>query len=138
MSDGPAVDWDALEAAARAMRERAYAPYSHYLVGAALLGEDGVIYRGANVENASYGLCLCAERAASAAGVNAGVRRFLGLVVVTQGPRAAAPCGMCRQVLAEVGPSFPILCVSVGGDRIETSVEELLPHAFDQGYLDDA
>ena len=132
------MDWDALEAAARDARTRAYAPYSRYLVGAALLAEDGRIFAGANVENASYGLCLCAERAAAAAGVNAGVRRFLGLVVVTQGPRAAAPCGMCRQVLAEVGPSFPIRCVSEDGDRLDTSVEQLLPHAFDAGYLDDA
>ena len=136
--DRDAVDWEALEAAAHAAREGAYAPYSSYRVGAALLGEDGRIYAGANVENASYGLCLCAERAASAAAVNAGVRRFLGAVVVTQGPRAAAPCGMCRQVLAEIGPSFPVRCVSADGDRIDTSVAELLPHAFDAGYLGDA
>lgn len=134
----PEVDWATLEATAHDARIGAYAPYSNYQVGAALLGEDGRVYPGANVENASYGLCLCAERAASAKAINAGVRRFLALVVVTEGPRAAAPCGMCRQVLAEVGPSFPIRCVSLTGDVLETSVAELLPHAFDKGYLDDA
>ena len=134
MSD--AIDWVALEAAAREVRENAYAPYSSYFVGAALLGEDGVIYRGANVENASYGLCLCAERAAIGTAVANGVRAYRALVVVTQGPKPAAPCGMCRQVLAETGPSFPIRCISVDGDQIETSVRELLPHAFDSAYLE--
>lgn len=134
MSDAD-VDWDALEQAARDVREHAYAPYSGYRVGAALLGEDGAVYRGANVENASYGLSLCAERSAVAAAVAAGVRRFAALVVVTGGDVAAAPCGMCRQVLAELPPSFPIRCVSVGGDRLDTTVEALLPHAFDAGYL---
>lgn len=133
----PEIDWERLEAAALEARGHAYAPYSKYRVGAALLGEDGVVYPGANVENASYGLCLCAERAASAKAVNVGVRAFLALVVVTEGPQAAAPCGMCRQVLAEVGPSFPVRCISLTGHTIETSVAELLPHAFDKGYLDD-
>lgn len=133
MSD---VDFDALERAAWEVRENAYAPYSGYRVGAALLGEDGRIYRGANVENASYGLCLCAERSAIAAAVAHGVQRFGGLVVATGGERAGSPCGMCRQVLAELGPSFAVRCVSEGGDRFDTTVEELLPRAFDGGYLD--
>lgn len=133
MSD---VDFDALERAAWEVRENAYAPYSHYRVGAALLGDDGRIYRGANVENASYGLCLCAERSAVAAAVANGVQRFEALVVATGGERAGAPCGMCRQVLAELGPSFPVRCVSEGGDRFDTTVEELLPRAFDGGYLE--
>lgn len=136
MSADP-IDWDALEAAALEARQHAYAPYSRYLVGAALLGEDGVVYRGANVENASYGLCLCAERSASAAAVVNGARAFRALVVATSGARAGTPCGMCRQVLAELGPSFPIRCVSTEGDRVETSVAELLPQAFDAGYLDE-
>ncbi len=131
------VDWDALEAAAAAARERAYAPYSGYRVGAALLGEDGAIYVGQNVENASYGLSLCAERAAVATAIGAGVRRFLALVVTTQGARPAAPCGMCRQVLAEFAPPFDVRCVSVDGGRLDTSVRELLPHAFSGAYLDD-
>lgn len=134
-SEDAPVDWAALTRAAREVRERAYAPYSNYHVGAALLGEDGVIYRGANVENASYGLCLCAERSAVATAVSQGVRRFSALVVMTGGARAGSPCGMCRQVLAELGPSFPVRCVSDEGDSFDTSVAELLPHAFDPSYL---
>lgn len=133
MSD---IDWDALERAAAEVRDRAYAPYSDYRVGAALLGEDGVIYRGANVENASYGLCLCAERSAVAAAVAAGTKRFRALAVCTAGERPGSPCGMCRQVLSEFAPSFPVRCISVDGGRLETSVRELLPNAFDGGYLD--
>lgn len=130
------IDWEPLEEAAREVRGAAYAPYSGYRVSAALLGEDGVIYRGVNVENASYGLCLCAERSALAHAVTVGVRRFTALVVMTQGPQAAAPCGMCRQVLSEFAPSFPVLCVTeVGEERIETDVASLLPHAFDRTFL---
>lgn len=131
------IDWDALEDAARQAREAAYAPYSGYRVGAALLGEDGVVYRGANIENASYGLCLCAERSAVAAAVNAGVKRFSALVVVTQGALPAAPCGMCRQVLVEFPPGFPVRCITTGSEAIiETDVGSLQPHAFDSSYLD--
>lgn len=133
--DEQQVDWDALEAAARAVREEAYAPYSGYRVGAALLGQSGRVYVGTNVENASYGLSLCAERGAVSQAVAAGERAFTALVVVTKGEKAAAPCGMCRQVLAELPPPFPVLCVSVDGHRLETSVEALLPHAFGPGYL---
>lgn len=132
-----AIDWDALERAALAARARAYAPYSEYAVGAALLGEDGNIYTGVNVENASYGLSSCAERSAVATAIDAGVRRFVAIAVATGGARAAAPCGMCRQVLAEFTPSFPVRCVSDAGDRVETSVDELLPYAFGPSYFDD-
>jgi cytidine deaminase len=132
-----AIDWDALEREATAARSRAYAPYSRYTVGAALLGEDDRVYSGANVENASYGLCSCAERSAVAAAINAGVRRFRAIVVATGGPRAAAPCGICRPVLAEFAPSFPVRCISDGGDRLDTSVDALLPHAFGPSYLDE-
>ena len=132
------IDWDSLEDAAREVRGAAYAPYSKYRVGAALLGEDGVVYRGANIENASYGLCLCAERAAVAQAVNAGVMRFTALVVATQGPVPAAPCGLCRQVLVEFPPSFPVRCITADGDaRIETDVSSLQPHAFGRQYLSD-
>lgn len=131
------IDWGALEAAALEARHMAYAPYSHYLVGAALLGEDGVVYRGANIENASYGLSLCAERAAVAHAVNRGVRSFRALVVATEGDKPAAPCGMCRQVLLEFRPSFPVRCITADGDaRIETTTATLLPHAFDESYLE--
>lgn len=133
----PSIDWETLEQAARAARERAHAPYSRYRVGAALLGEDGRVFTGCNVENASYGLCLCAERSALATAVDAGMPRFRALVVATGGARAAAPCGMCRQVLAEFPPSFPVRCVSERGDRLDTSVAELLPYPFGPSYLDE-
>jgi cytidine deaminase len=131
------IDWEQLEDAAAKARERAYAPYSEYRVGAALLDEEGRVFTGCNVENASYGLCLCAERSAVAAAIDAGARRFSALVVASFGAKAAPPCGLCRQTLAEFAPSFPIRCVSESGDRLDTSVAELLPHPFGPGYLDE-
>lgn len=131
-----AIDWDALEKAAFAVREQAYAPYSQYRVGAALLGEDGRIYVGANVENASYGLCQCAERSAIGAAVAAGVRRFRAACVTSGGAVPATPCGMCRQVLAEFPPSFPVRCVSSEGGVIERDVQALLPDGFGPMVLD--
>ena len=92
----PAIDWDALRAAADAARANAYAPYSGYSVGAALLAEDGRVFVGANVENASYPLCVCAEQHAIAHAVFAGAREFVGMAVATEGPVAGAPCGGCR------------------------------------------
>jgi cytidine deaminase len=136
VTEAPAIDWDALERAATAARARAHAPYSHYTVGAALLAEDGRVFTGANIENASYPLSLCAERSAISCALDGGAKRFAALVVATGGARAAAPCGACRQVLAEFPPSFPVRCVSDGGGRIDTSVSELLPHPFGSGYLD--
>ncbi|MGF1466962.1 MAG: cytidine deaminase [Sandaracinaceae bacterium] len=127
MSD---IDWTALTRAASDARDRAYAPYSGYRVGAALLGEDGSVHVGANVENASYGLSLCAERAALAAAVVAGVRRFRGLVVVTGGPTPGTPCGMCRQALAELGPPFEVRCRTPEGAEVVTRVDALLPLPF--------
>ncbi|MCB9595885.1 MAG: cytidine deaminase [Sandaracinaceae bacterium] len=130
------IDWPALERAALEVRERAYAPYSRYHVGAALLAADGTVFVGANVENASYGLCMCAERVAIGTAVTAGAKRFQAIVVATEGPAPAAPCGMCRQVLSELGPNFPVRCIAAtSDDRIETDVASLLPHAFDGGYL---
>ena len=96
------IPWAALREAALAARAHAYAPYSQYLVGAALLDADGHVHRGANVENASYGLCLCAERSAFARAIADGVRSFRAILVMTDGDRPGTPCGMCRQVLAEL------------------------------------
>lgn len=130
------IDWPALERAALEVRARAYAPYSHYRVGAALLTESGAVFTGANVENASYGLAMCAERVAIATAVVAGLPRFRAIVVATEGPAPAAPCGMCRQVMSEFPPSFEVRCIAATSDaRIETDVASLLPHAFDGGYL---
>lgn len=129
------IDWDALLAAATEVRERAYAPYSKFLVGAALLADDGRVFVGANVENASYGLAQCAERSAIGAAIAAGAKRFLALVVITKSPTPASPCGMCRQVLSEFPPSFPVRVYTTSGALLETDVAALLPHAFGPGNL---
>lgn len=131
-----AIDWAGLEASARAARDNAYAPYSQYRVGAALLAEDGRVFAGCNVENASYGLCQCAERSAIGAAVTAGARRFVAIAIVTGGATPATPCGMCRQVLAEFPPSFPVRCVSSDGGVVETDTAALLPHGFGPGVLE--
>lgn len=125
---------DALLSAARAAQERAYAPYSGFRVGAALEGEDGRIFAGCNVENASYGLTICAERAAVCAAVAAGAQRFRRVVVVSDADPPAAPCGACRQVLAEFGRDFRV--DAVGPKRSAAwTMAELLPAAFGREQL---
>lgn len=128
------VDWKALEVAASAVRARAHAPYSRFLVGAALLAEDGRVFVGANVENASYGLSLCAERSAIAAAVAAGVDRFRAIAIASAGRRPATPCGMCRQVMAEFPPAFPVLCFT-RSRRLKSDTAALLPLGFGPSYL---
>jgi cytidine deaminase len=115
---------------ARQARTRAYAPYSRFLVGAALLCEDGTIFTGCNVENASYGLGICAERVAIATAVAAGHRRFTAMAIIGTGPGATAPCGACRQVMAEFAPSLPVYCAGESGDVLHTDLAALLPHQF--------
>lgn len=125
------MDWEPLVEAARAARERAYAPYSGYRVGAALLAEDGSVHAAGNVENGIPALGVCAERAAAAAAVNAGGKRFVALAVVTESSPPARPCGVCRQTLAEfAGDDLPVLCVNDAGEREATTLGELLPSAF--------
>jgi cytidine deaminase len=120
---------DSLIAAARAAQARAYAPYSQFRVGAALQAADGSIFSGCNVENASFGLTICAERAAICAAVAAGANRFRRAVVVSDVDPPAAPCGACRQVLAEFGLDLPI--EGVGPQRTVTwQLSDLLPAAF--------
>jgi cytidine deaminase len=120
---------DTLIAAARKAQTQAYAPYSKFLVGAALEAVDGTVFLGCNVENASYGLTICAERAAVCAAVSAGARQFRRAVVVSNVDPPAAPCGACRQVLAEFGTDLPI--EAVGSARtVRWRLSELLPAAF--------
>lgn len=126
------IDWPALEQAALAVRQVAYAPYSGYRVGAAILSASGRVFSGCNVENASYGLCLCAERNAVGQMVAAGERAPVAIVIATEGPRAGSPCGMCRQVLAEFALDLPVRLIVDGAPRRkkETNVRDLLPDAF--------
>jgi cytidine deaminase len=125
---------DPLLTAARAAQARAYAPYSRFRVGAALESESGEIFVGCNVENASYGLTICAERAAVCAAVAAGATRLRRAVVVSDSDPPAAPCGACRQVLSEFGPDCRVEAV---GPRASASwtMAELLPAAFGPDQL---
>ena len=126
----PPIDWAALVAAARAAAARSYSPYSHYAVGAALLAEDGRVFTGCNVENASYGLTNCAERTALFKAVSEGARRFRALAIAGGTARAPAlPCGACRQVIAEFRIPH-ILMANLADDVKEMTLEELLPGAF--------
>jgi cytidine deaminase len=115
---------------ARAASERAYCPYSRFPVGAALLAADGRLFAGCNVENASYGLTICAERSAVFQAIAAGVRHIRAIVIYTPTPTPSAPCGACRQVLNEFGPDAAVICICDGPDVHECRMADLLPHAF--------
>ena len=129
MQDLDAETIDRLIEAAGAVRSNAHAPYSKFMVGAALLDEKGGVHVGCNVENASYGLSVCAERHAIAAAVSAGMERIEALAVVTETDPPSAPCGACRQVLVEFG-DFPVILANPEGERVVTRVADLLPGAF--------
>ena len=118
---------------ARQARERAYAPYSHFLVGAALLTRDGRRFDGCNVENAAYGLCNCAERTALFSAIAAGCKPgdFAALAVTADTPEPVSPCGACRQVRAELcDADMPVWLGNLGGKMQQTTVADLLPGAF--------
>ncbi len=122
--------WDELVQAATQVRKRAYIPYSRFAVGAALLAADGQVFSGCNVENATYGATSCAERTAYGTAIAQGVREFVALCVVTDVEEPAAPCGICRQVIAEFSDDLPVLLASTNGARKYVSLNELLPHRF--------
>lgn len=124
------MDWEPLVAAALAVRERAYAPFSRFAVGAALATSGGGIVAGCNVENRSYGLSICAERNALTAAVAQGERRFVALAVATASSPPAPPCGPCREALAEFCDDLPILLVNTAGERRLTSLAALFPDRF--------
>ncbi len=124
---------EALLDAACAVRQKAYAPYSNYYVGAAILTEDGRIFTGVNVENASYGLAICAERSAVFAAVTAGARRIRAIAVCTE--NGGSPCGACRQVLSEFAGDVPVWLSDGRGYVRETSLHKLLPDHFGPEHL---
>ena len=115
---------------AMAAMERAYAPYSGFRVGAALLASDGSITEGCNVENASYPAGICAERAAVSAAIARGVRDFTAIVIATEAERPTPPCGMCRQVMMEFAPRLEVVSVTRGGADARWTMSDLLPEAF--------
>jgi len=120
---------EALLSAARDARENAYAPYSHFAVGAALDSGEGHVFLGCNVENASYGLTMCAERVAVGTAITAGYRRFTAIAIAGPDGVVTAPCGACRQVLAEFNPDMTVVYTTLDG-AVTTTIAELLPHSF--------
>jgi cytidine deaminase len=130
-----AHDKSLLRAAALAVMAKAHAPYSGFHVGAALELDTGDVITGCNVENASYPLGICAEQAAVAGAIAKGARRFRALAIVTDGPEPTAPCGACRQVLAEFGARLPITSYTKDGSEARWDLAELLPHPFHAAQL---
>jgi cytidine deaminase len=124
------ADPEALLERARSVRDRAYAPYSGFRVGAVLEAEDGTLHDGCNVENASYPLSVCAERNALGAAVAAGQRRFRVLALAVSGAEPVSPCGGCRQALAEFGADLVVVSEGAGGVRREWTLGALLPDPF--------
>jgi cytidine deaminase len=123
-----------LQRRAEAVRRQAYAPYSNYQVGAALLARSGRIYEGANVENAAYPTTMCAERIAAFRAVSEGEREFDAILVVTD--NGGAPCGACRQVLSEFGSDVLVIVADTAGKiHLRASLRELIPHAFGREQL---
>jgi cytidine deaminase len=128
-------DHNDLIAIATHARKHAFAPYSRFFVGAALLAADGTIWDGCNVESASYGLTICAERVALVKAVSEGRREFWAIAIVTDVPQLTPPCGACRQLLWEFAPNAEVILANLQGNRARYRIAELLPHGFDAKQL---
>lgn len=121
---------------AKSARENAYVKYSGFKVGAAVLGDNGKIYKGANVENASYGLTICAERLAVFKAINDGVKQIKAIALIADTKNPVSPCGACRQVLAEFSDKHTLIIMgNITGEIIEKNMEEILPMGFDLNDL---
>ena len=126
---------DELVAAAADVREKAYAPYSNFKVGAAVETDEGNIYTGCNVESASYGLTVCAERVAIWKGISRGEKRFGRIAVVVDTEELTPPCGVCRQIIWEFCGDVPVILANLHGKSETVMMSELLPRAFDSKFL---
>ena len=129
---------DALRAASDAARANAWCPYSHYPVGAALEADDGRIFAGCNVENASFPAGMCAERNALGAAIAAGARTFTRVVITSNAVEPTPPCGICRQALVEFAPALQVIAITSDGRTLRWSLADLLPAPFTPASLENA
>jgi len=125
-----------LKSAAVSMLDRAYVPYSHFPVGAALECTDGTVYTGCNVENAAYPAGICAERNAIFHAVAEGHTAFERIVIAGRSEGFCVPCGVCRQVMREFAPNLEIICLNAAGEEQTFTLEQLLPHSFGPEFLE--
>ena len=117
------------------MLDRAYVPYSHFPVGAALECADGTVFTGCNVENAAYGPTICAERTAIVKAVSEGHRDFVRIAIAGKSENFCVPCGTCRQVMKEFAPEMEVICLNGKGESKKFTLKELLPYGFDSSWL---
>jgi len=131
------IDRDELLKMAVKARNNAYAPYSHFKVGATILTKNGKVYSGCNIENSSYGASICAERVALFKAVSEGEKEFLAIAIATDTKKPVMPCGICRQVLSEFAPNLKIYAINIDGKVKEALLDQILPDAFTKEDLGD-